>query len=306
MELDENDLLKHINYVSIIHIDDNSTKIYRKIKRIGNGSTSVVYKVMDKYDNSKMYALKVQVTTHCYHEYEFSINKSLKQLSNSDEYLVLAQGYGIIKDAGYYENETIDLFLMLFELMDGSLLKMIKTNAFTKQEYYNFINQAVEGLHLLHQNNCTHGDVSTINIMFKRNDNNKIIYKYIDFGNFAGHNDLFNYECYNCYIPWKLPYHESLKYIIKLPVKEAQTCDIFALGLTLYQILFKDENVMDDYSKHDFFTNYIPKYKENLINKHNNHNKYISELLIYMLELDIDKVKDIYFVYDYVKKYLQL
>jgi serine/threonine protein kinase len=235
--------------MSIINIDDE----YEVLSQLGKGSFGVVYKVQQKADTHKIYALKLmnpQKVLMSNVRHEFNILKKLGKKCNQGLVCYHKLFTGVYKNKEY--------ICLLMDYVEGSmeLYEYIEDNCEEKylssKEIKEFMTHLVTTLKLLHDHNIVHRDIKTNNILYSED---KIIL--IDYGMScyllgSGEKEtcdgMAGTQLYLSPELWEYNNHPNKN---KLTDEKLKASDVWALGMVFYELinckLPYDENVDDIY-----------------------------------------------------------
>ena len=247
LAIDQQDPLKNIKEVNILHYKggNKDVRTYIKDKILGAGGTATTYKVVDKFDPTKQFALKVFIIrpNKYFHYFEQEAFKKISLLSditqcNTD--IICMFGYIYLQGISLDGNQKVDLYCLLLELMDGTLMDAVNKNMLTEYDMYNLIISSIKGLNFIHEKGYAHGDITPYNILYKI-DNGGLIFKISDLGGLC--NETGQYEAITCAKTITKMY-DSIEFTKHrnslISLQQSQSNDVWALGLTLFQVLFSD------------------------------------------------------------------
>lgn len=202
---------------------------YRVEAELGSGAFSTVYQVRDNLNNK--YAMKVFDLTDDYHRDELvrsfdSETRAFRALSASpychDTLVCMYESFYDFQHA-YIVSELMDGDLQQYQLSDEEFLPAVRS--------------LLEGLAFIHANNLAHQDIKPANFLYKGS-----IVKIGDFGILCGnlmkHLTLGVPECswgagssyYMC--------PQSLSGGAESSLKNHQACDMWSMGISLYELLY--------------------------------------------------------------------
>jgi serine/threonine protein kinase len=230
----------NITKIITFNVDAKGKKIFLGEGSMGSVCLGTMRTIQqDGTEESKKVAIKVlkQSDTNAQNLLcsEFLTMSNTNNLDNNN----FAKLYGYIK--------LNNVFYIFMEYLDGIELfdyieNGIQNNLENMEEKISICVQLINSLYEFHQHGIYHRDIKINNIMVTRDNDNKIIAKYIDFG--FGCKTNLTCESIN-YCAGTLPYLSPEFYMICITARERRNerrdlfpyCDMWALGCTLY-ILF--------------------------------------------------------------------
>ncbi len=199
---------------------------FKVLNKIGEGATSEVY-VCEFPNLKKEFAIKILKDNPSYNHYfenEISVLKKINvnQITN----LIL---YGNAKFIWDNEKISDNNFMILDLAKKGELLNYIikPKKGFSESQTRFLFNEILKGIKIIHQNNITHLDLKTENIMIDENYNLKIS----DFGFSFEHSDQNLINIFQGSEKYKSP-----EIILKKNF-DGFKADIFSLGIILFVLL---------------------------------------------------------------------
>ena len=213
---------------------------------------------------------------------------------------------------------TQNEFAIVMELCDYNLLyyfSKIKEKPFNCSEILDILTQLNNSFNIMVENKLVHRDLKLENILVKKSNNGKIIYKLTDYG-------ISKQLLYLSKLTTRAGSPKFMAPEVEKEDKYNQECDLWSLGVIIHVLFFKDypkfegnkvsikstgnsdldnllENLLvvnpqnrltwNEYFNHSFFKNNIKSR-----NKEGNLNQIIIKLKV--TKIDINKNKDIYFL----------
>ena len=214
------------------HLNEDYTKKYEKIKKIGVGNSTEVWKAKIK-DTDELRAIKIINLE------DLRILLKEEGLDIIDDYInnikteiinMKKCGENNINSVKYYEAfETKNEFVMVLELCDYSLTNL-KNKNFNSDEIYEILIQLNNTFKIMKENEIVHRDLKPDNILIK-NENNKIIVKICDYGisKVGQITKIKTQTGTKGYMAPEVMRGESYNY----------KCDLWSLGIIIYELLFK-------------------------------------------------------------------
>lgn len=199
---------------------------------IGKGSDGEVYDLIDKSDRKRIIKF-VQPTDYGVENYiEAYILLNLKHTNLMFAYDIEIEDNGLVKIV--QDKAECDLGQMLY------MKKKIKINRTTRLKY---IKELVSGIAFLHSYGIVHGDIKPANLLIIKN---KVLINDFSFSRLVKLDfmDAMNYTSigYNIFNDTKKTNRKLYTYIYRPPEcnmnKFSLKSDIFALGCTIYEILY--------------------------------------------------------------------
>ena len=180
------------------------------------GKLTSIYKAIDKAKN-KIYAIK-RMSLNFFKEEEINIEINnmiiMNECQNSIKY------YGYFKDANY--------FYIIMELCEFSLDKVINEKKGNIKEIKEILEQLNNALKIMYDNGIIHKNIKPENILIKKLENNKYIYKLTDYGLSKVFKEKDNIE--------------ALEYIapeIKNNINSSKSkVDLWSIGILIYKLYF--------------------------------------------------------------------
>lgn len=272
------------NYVINISRDIKDERI-----QVGSGRFSNVYLVTLTKDNAQVVLKEYKHRFDEYHSLDIDPRKIKKVWRKfKKEILInsLLRHPFVLKFIGYGDTSNPDSYpSLLFEFAaNGNLEKWIENPQ--NSRFYNelarnkFIVQIVIALLYLYESQIIHRDLKPSNILIDKDSNIKIA----DFSEAIMNNNVIGHKSGRGTPRYQAPETKRGIYFPK--------CDVFSFGVILYTIITEDlnENITSNVS-------YI--YIHDMIQRKNkNVCKYVSELIFYCLNEDIEARCDIKYVYN--------
>ena len=243
-----------INKISNIdRIRDDFNNYYETIEKIGGGGFDDVYKIKDK-STGELKALK-----RIYLDYfdDFDDDNSgkervIKQIKKSIEIMQICSNKSKnINSVKFYEYfETKNEIAIIMELCDDNLSHILykKEKGFTAEEIYKIMTQLNNTFKILKENHIIHRDITLNNILVKYEDieRKNFIVKLTDYGLSKLKENLTNQNIsgLSIYMAPEILKGENYNY----------KCDLWSIGVILYQLLFKD-NPYKGRTQRDCFDN---------------------------------------------------
>ena len=242
---------------------------YEQIELINNGSFGMLFKVIEKGNDMKYYALKL-MNKNLSIEYEKEI-ETMKNLNN--RYIIK------LKDNFY--DKKFNGYCIVMELCDGDLRQILNKYK-PKGLPLNLINkifyQLNEALEEMRDNDYIHRDLKPENILIKYTDNSKTNFniKLTDFGTTRDEiNSTINIFTNIGTKKYMAPEIETQHYNNK--------CDLWSLGVILYE-LYTNNYIFDSNNQEQIENNR----KNGKIIKETD-NKMINDLIKKLIQVDIKK-----------------
>ena len=240
--------------------------IYEQKEFINNGSFGVVFKVIEKGNNNKHYALKF-MKRNLSIEYEKEI-ETMKNLNN--RYIIK------LKDNFFDENNNG--YCIVMELCDGNLNDILNKNqsGLPLNVVEHIFEQLNKALKTMINKEIIHRDLKPENILIKYTDKNKTNFdiKLTDFGFSTNEiNSSIHTYSFAGSVNYIAPEIETNHYNNK--------CDLWSLGIILYEL----------YTNKYIFDSNIPieremnRYKGNIVKETDN--EMINKLIRKLIQVDI-------------------
>ena len=199
---------------------------YYLIKKIGSGSSGLVYLSYSIYDKNlpkTLYATKIMDKPEPnYKILENSRINYTEKMNHKNIIKVYGHGLGVLQTS---QGITQKVYYIIMEYLDqGSLLSQLTDNIGFGEDFGRLIfAQLLDGLEVIHNSNIVHRDIKLENIML----GNDYTLKYVDFG--------FATEKSNGYLTTYLgtPNYAAPELHMKRPYLGVYE-DIFSLGVTLF------------------------------------------------------------------------
>ena len=199
---------------------------YYLIKKIGSGSSGLVYLSYSIYDKNlpkTLYATKIMDKPEPnYKILENSRINYTEKMNHKNIIKVYGHGLGVLQTS---QGITQKVYYIIMEYLDqGSLLSQLTDNIGFGEDFGRLIfAQLLDGLEVIHNSNVVHRDIKLENIML----GNDYTLKYVDFG--------FATEKSNGYLTTYLgtPNYAAPELHMKRPYLGVYE-DIFSLGVTLF------------------------------------------------------------------------
>jgi serine/threonine protein kinase len=199
---------------------------YYLIKKIGSGSSGLVYLSYSIYDKNipkTLYATKIMVKPEPNNSIlDNSKINYLEKMNHKNIIKVYGHGFGVLQTS---PGITQKVYYIIMEYLDqGSLLSQLTDNMGFGEDFGRLIfAQLLDGLEVIHNSNVVHRDIKLENIML----GNDYTLKYVDFG--------FATEKSNGYLTTYLgtPNYAAPELHMKRPYLGVYE-DIFSLGVTLF------------------------------------------------------------------------
>ena len=199
---------------------------YYLIKKIGSGSSGLVYLSYSIYDKNipkTLYAIKIMDKSEPNNSIiDNSKINYLEKMNHKNIIKVYGHGFGVLQTS---PGITQKVYYIIMEYLDqGSLLSQLTDNMGFGEDFGRLIfAQLLDGLEVIHNSNVVHRDIKLENIML----GNDYTLKYVDFG--------FATEKSNGYLTTYLgtPNYAAPELHMKRPYLGVYE-DIFSLGVTLF------------------------------------------------------------------------
>ena len=185
---------------------------------IGSGTYSTIYLGTDTQDDNREVAVKHIDTRHLTYQEKRHIMMEISILKKINH-------GNIVQYIDSYIGKT-RILIVLEYCPDGNLHDHIKCGAITEQDARNIFIQIVDALKYLHSHDIFHRDIKPTNILLV--DECKV--KLIDFGLATENKNMSSTMCGS-------PLYMAPE--ILLSNKYTNTCDIWSLGVVLYEMLFQ-------------------------------------------------------------------
>ena len=145
-------------------------------------------------------------------------------------------------------------FLLFMELCEGTLWKMILDKLLTEQQTKDMLRDLTAGLRYLHDHNICHIDLKPDNIMYVKEQGDKLCYKLTDFGLSKRFNPSSDYDPKRDGMPEGIkPYRApelSNASTVNLPL-----CDVYSLGWCTGEAMLGPRGVIAPLRWYDDLTN---------------------------------------------------
>ena len=137
----------------------------------------------------------------------------------------------------FYEYfDTKENLIIVMELCDTSLQSILneRKNGFTPREIHDILNQLNNTFKIMKDNNIVHRDIKLVNILIKYKDNEKkkFIVKLTDYG--------ISRQLNNDHCSTEIGTLNTMAPEVLNGEKYDDKCDLWSLGVIIYQLAFKD------------------------------------------------------------------
>ena len=213
--------------------------------KIGGGGFGEVYSAKLKRNNKKR-AIKIISIKKIRDE---ALNKKLKKLNEADMQPYIEGFYNEIDNVqlmeGQKDNEntvkfyeffhTQNEFAIVMELCDDNLLHYFseKENSFDYNEILDILTQLNNSFKVMVENKLVHRDLKLENILIKKSNNGKIIYKLTDYGISKQLLSLTK-------LATKAGSSQFMAPEVEKEDKYNQECDLWSLGVIIHVLFFRD------------------------------------------------------------------
>ena len=136
---------------------------------IFKGTVSSIYKALDK-NKKKEYAIK---------RISVSVFKEEEIISSINDMIIMNECENSTKFFGYFKDDNY--FYIIMELCEFSLDKIINEKKGDIKELKEIIEQLNNALKIMQDNGIIHQNIKPENILIKKSENNKNIYKLTDY-----------------------------------------------------------------------------------------------------------------------------
>ena len=225
--------------------DRNFKNYYELKKKLGGGGFGEVYRAKLKRNNKER-AIKIIDITKIRGEV---LSTKLRALNEDDMKPYIEGFYNEINIMeileGHKDNEntvkfyeffhTQDEFVIVMELCDDNLLHYFseKTNSFNCKEILDILTQLNNSFKIMVENKLVHRDLKLENILIKKKDNGKIIYKLTDYGISKQLLNLTKLQT-------KAGSSKFMAPEVEKEDKYNQECDLWSLGVIIHVLFFRD------------------------------------------------------------------
>jgi len=243
-------------YGNIYKAKDKSDQDYNKYYEInyfegelGQSSYGIIYKAKDKRTGEMKAIKKVDITTirnhwkHHTNEIRKINDNDLKPyfqgLYNEVNHMEILQGKNNENQNTviFYEYFNIkESFAYVMELCDGNLLHYIMDKNLEIEDIKNILIQLNNSFKILHKNKILHRDIKAKNILYKKDNNSKIIFKLKLTDNCCLLKDSSKIEMSNIILNNNL--RISAPEVLK-GEKFKEESDLWSLGILIYLLKFK-------------------------------------------------------------------
>ena len=270
-------------------------KYFTNLNCIGDGRYSTIYEALDKRNNRKV-AIK-EINKNLFDDIDYALLCAKREIQITKA----CQCDNVVKLYETFENKNN--IILILELCDMTL----EEYRFHKKDLYKFqqfLIQLNNGLKSIRQNKVMHRDIKPDNILIKI-ENKKYIPKLADFGISRYYGDkkdyLMNYKNDSHAHTGSIGTYYYIAPEIMKSEPYNHECDLFSLGVTLYESLFKTtpygdlsgffefENIINNVDKLSLIKSGIPS---------------LDDLFERLLELDPKKriTYEEYFNHDFFKE----
>ena len=311
--------------------DRNFRNYYKVEKKIGGGGFGEVFWATLKRNN-KNRAIKIIDIKKIKDE---ALNKKLRTINENDMKPYIEGFYNEINNMqlleGHKDNEntvkfyeffhTKDEFVVVMELCDDNLLHYFseKVNSFNCREILDILTQLNNSFKIMVENKLVHRDLKLENILIKKKDNGRIVYKLTDYGISKQLLNLTKLQTKAGSLQFMAPE-------VKNEDNYNQECDLWSLGVIIHVLFFRDypetkdgkvtikstgDSDLDDLLKNllvinplkrltwnDYFNH--PFFKNNIKSETKEGNPNQNQIIIKLKVDETDKInnefKDIYFL----------
>ena len=255
--------------------DRNFRNYYEIENKIGGGGFGEVFRAKLKRNN-KNRAIKIIDINKIKAE---ALNKKLRVLNEDDMKPYIDGFYNEINNMqlleGHKDNEntvkfyeffhTKDEFVVVMELCDNNLLLYFskKAKTFNCSEILDLLTQLNNSFKIMVENKLVHRDLKLENILIKKKDNGKLIYKLTDYGISKQLLNLTKLQT-------KAGSFQFMAPEVKNDDKYNQECDLWSLGVIIHVLFFR----------------YYPEIKDNKVTINSTGDSDLDDLLKNLLKVD--------------------
>ena len=216
-----------------IHLNENYLNKYNKIKKIGIGNFTEVWEAENK-ENKEKRAIKIikldDIRLEAKVNPDEEIQGIIEDLKNEINNMIICEENNI-NSVKYYEAfQTENEFVIVLELCEGSLSNLINQNL-DIDKIYEILSQLNNTFKIMNKKKIVHRDLKPDNILIKK-ENNKNIIKLCDYGisnKIGKFTSLISHKGTNEYMAPEIM--KGGKYNYK--------CDLWSLGIIIYELFFK-------------------------------------------------------------------
>ena len=197
---------------------------YRILGEIASGGMGIIYKARAG-DTSQIYALKALINV------ENASDKQLRRFIAEAQAAMRLDHPGIVKihDLGIFEN--IPYFTM--DLVDGQdLHQHLRQKTFNLEQLLSIFVQVSEAVHYAHEHGVIHRDLKPANVIVRHRDRFPVL---TDFGLAKNLDSSFKLTAEGAMVG--TPLFLSPEQVAGKADQVDRRCDVYGLGVTLYQIL---------------------------------------------------------------------
>jgi serine/threonine protein kinase len=223
-----------------IDIDKNNNII-----QISDGTFGKLYKGVLQNDSIIIPIIIKQIKIKCDDSW-ILCNELLAMYNYNNKHTVKYFGYSQHKIDNNYDHE-LEYFIFieyldgmdLFDYIEKNIKYSTRSNEEILEEKMNITNQLIVGLDDLHKNGIYHRDIKPENIFITKDENNKLLVKYIDFGFSCTKNEyklVTRPDGTNEYISPEIA--SSIIENFPADYKHFGSDDLWALGVTVYYIYY--------------------------------------------------------------------
>ncbi|KAM3133016.1 hypothetical protein pb186bvf_014872 [Paramecium bursaria] len=191
---------------------------YQMLLKLGQGQSSIVYKVRERKTNV-VRAAKVF----------YKDNYDIKYINKEINFLRVFENRNIIQLHEVFETEN-NIILITDYCEGGSLQELINQNQLNEEQCKAIIKQIISAVEYLHSQDAFHRDLNVENIMLKEKNNINTVclidFGYADYWNFNGKYDQENV----------IRAGKTAPEIIKNKFYDLRS-DVYQIGLILYQLI---------------------------------------------------------------------
>ena len=281
------------------HPNENYQNYYEIITMIGKGSYGTVYKAKEKNTN-QLKAIKVidiyqykEDLKNIYNENEiteemkFKLDKFINNIKIEIKNMTIceSENNNSVKVYEYFENEKE--FAIVMELCDRNIRDILKgkEKGFSPKEICNIMKQLNNSFMKMKENQIIHRDIKLDNILVKYKDNEKkdFTVKLTDYG--LSKNLNIQSICKSNRGTLDIMAPEILKIEEENEEKYSYKCDLWSIGIIIYELAFKKKPYHGNYEM--AILKNIQKNKQNLFQKSGN--KQLDDLIRKLLQEDPDE-----------------
>ena len=216
------------------------TQYYDNLKEIGKGAFSIVYKGREIKTNElraikviNLYNVKQSIFANGSEDPEKEFKECIDGYKNECEIMKICSGINSVKLYEFFNEENN--FVLVMELCDNNLMNLLesKKEGFSIEEIYEILKQLNNAFKIMKENNIIHRDLKLENILYKKEENNKLMIKLADYGSSKKLNSLSQNYC-NSIVGTKIYMAPELLKEEKYNYK----CDFWSLGIIIYRLRF--------------------------------------------------------------------